>query len=365
MRTLQFNFNNDVNTFTIYEEEDGTIRVPLPGGDEATYANRQQFAEMYAQARDVTPDNLKNWKLVENGDVLSFILRAGTAGVSAAEIQEQMDQVFGELRTEGAFHPLDVERVRQEVAGSRDVMQALVGSANLDVARVVYDRLNAMGAFTEPEQEPEEVDERSEMEKYLDSVLEQDRTLAFFAQLFRLEGNASREQVVEALHASTIPYTVAMLSDLYEDAIRSARANGINVTTRMEALLVVGQEGPDPDEDAKRKLLTAATLAGRDKVNVTSYTVGHSHIRKSATLMRLEELDAIDVFMSGNTPIVVSFDPAVDEELEREREEAEAEANAGNHGYDTYDDDYDEDYDEDYDGDDDDYDGDDDDYEGF
>ena len=73
MRTLQFNFNNDVNTFTIYEEEDGTIRVPLPGGDEATYANRQQFAEMYAQARDVTPDNLKNWKLVENGDVLSFI----------------------------------------------------------------------------------------------------------------------------------------------------------------------------------------------------------------------------------------------------------------------------------------------------
>lgn len=357
MRTLQFNFNNDVNTFTIYEEEDGTIRVPLPGGDEATYANRQQFAEMYAQARDVTPDNLKNWKLVENGDVLSFILRAGTAGVSAAEIQEQMDQVFGELRTEGAFHPLDVERVRQEVAGSGDVMQALVGSANLDVARVVYDRLNAMGAFTEPEPEPEpeEVDERSEMEKYLDSVLEQDRTLAFFAQLFRLEGNASREQVVEALHASTIPYTVAMLSDLYEDAIRSARENGINVTTRMEALLVVGQEGPDPDEDAKRKLLTAATLAGRDKVNVTSYTVGHSHIRKSATLMRLEELDAIDVFMSGNTPIVVSFDPAVDEELEREREEAEAEANVGNHGYDHYDDDDDDDYDDDYDGDDDDY----------
>ena len=183
--------------------------------------------------------------------------------------------------------------------------------------------------------------------------------------LFHLEGNASREQVVEALHASTIPYTVAMLSDLYEDAIRSARENGINVTTRMEALLVVGQEGPDPDEDAKRKLLTAATLAGRDKVNVTSYTVGHSHIRKSATLMRLEELDAIDVFMSGNTPIVVSFDPAVDEELEREREEAEAEANTENRGYDTYDDDYDGDDDDGYDGDDDDYDGDDDDYEGF
>lgn len=355
MRQLRFNFNNEVDSFEIIEQDDKTIHVPMPGGDEIVYDNIQQFAEFYAQARDVKPEHLKNWVLVENGDVVSFILRAGTAGVSAEEAQESLDRIFRELRENGQYHPLEVERLRQTLNGAEDVMATLAMSDRPELAQVIYDRLNEMHVFDEPEQEPEEEpDTRSDMERYLDIMLESDKTLAVFGEILNLGPAAGKEEILEALEASTIPYTVASLSTLYEQVIHNAIVNGINVDDRMDAILVVSQFAMN-DPDACRKLEYPVRLAGRNFLNVTKYTVGRHHIRKESQILDLAELDGVVFLLKDNQPVVINFDAEVDAALEEERarqeeedaarREAEAEDYEDDGDYD-YEDDY-EDYDED------------------
>ena len=352
MRHLRFNFNNEVDSFEIIQEDDGMIRVPMPGGDEITYDNLQQFAEFYAQSRDVKPEYLKNWTLVENGDVVSFVLRAGTAGVSANEVTESLDQVFREMREEGNFHPLDIERVRQAVYGANDLMGALALSDRQELAQAIYDRLDQMGVFTEPEPEPEpEPDTRSDMERYLDDVLERDKTLAFFGMMLNIGPRAEKDEILAELENSTIPYNVGSLSELYENAIRSARENGIHVDDRFDAILVMSQSIPVEEGNTDQaKLVNSARMAGRDFLNVVKYIVGHRHIRKDATILSLDDLNGTELVMKGNVPITVTYDQTVDEELERERAEEEAaRQEEEDYEYDDYE------YD-DFDGDDDDYD---------
>ena len=65
-----FNFNNeqvitpiDVDTVT------GEVTFELDG-ESTTFESVQEFAEFYADTRNVKPENLKNWTLVEDGDTL-------------------------------------------------------------------------------------------------------------------------------------------------------------------------------------------------------------------------------------------------------------------------------------------------------
>lgn len=348
MKQMYFNFNNEVDRFEILvNEETGIVQIPGEGGEVlAEYASLQQFAEVYAQARDVKPEHLKNWMLVEHGDVASFILRAGTAGVAAAEIAEDMQAVLEEARMDGGFHPLAIRRVENELQGAADVMDALATSSEQEVARFVYDRLNDRGVFVEPVVEEPEVDTRSDMERYLDRVLEQDKTLAFFANLLQTPV-AEKAVLLDALEHSNIPYTVAMLSSLYEDAIRGAM-DGIGVHDRFTAILVIAQAVPAEDGEAsKKQLLTAARMAGRDSVNITSYIVGQHHVREVAKMMSAQELRESALFMVNSKPVVVTFSDTIDAELEAERA-AEEERRAMEVEDDDEDDyDYDEEYDED------------------
>lgn len=330
MRTLHFNFNNEVDTFEIREEDDGRIVIPGEDGEAmAEYQSLQQFAEIYAQARDVRPDNLKNWTLVEHGDVVSFVLRAGTAGVSAEEIRPAVEDALAAVAAMDGFHPLDVERVRQDLQDADDVMRALALSSAADVARAVYDRLAEANAFVVAapvEEEAPEVDERSALERYLDDVKENDGSLAFFANMMGLDADAGKEEILVAFEASPVPYTAEMVANLYEDAVGNAMG-GIHVENRFDALLVIMQSVPaDPDEAAKNRLKVATGLAGRAVLNIGSYTVGRHHVKKSAALIPLAELDNMDLYMVDNKPMTVTFDPDVDAELEAEREEKEARA---------------------------------------
>ena len=322
MRHLRFNFNNEVDSFEIIQEDDGMIRVPMPGGDEITYDSLQQFAEFYAQARDVKPERLKNWTLVENGDVVSFILRAGVAGVTAQEARESLDQVFREMREDGSYHPLEIERVKQALNDSEDIMRTLAMSDRPELAQAIYDRLDQMGVFTEPEPEPEpEPDTRSDMERYLDEVLERDKTLAFFGMMLNIGPGAEKDEILAELENSTIPYNVGSLSELYENAILSARENGIHVDDRFDAILVMSQNIPVTEGNTDHvKLVNSARMAGRDFLNVVEYTVGHRHIRKDATILPLDDLNGTELVMKGNVPITVTYDQTVDEELEKEKQ---------------------------------------------
>lgn len=357
MKTLYFNFNNEVTRFPVQQnEETGRITVAGDGGQEASFENMQQFAEMYAQARDVKPEHLKNWMLVYDGDVVSYILRAGTAGVSMSDIREPLVAVLDEMEADGMFHPLDVQRARMALlraSGDSDASEVLASCAETEIARTVYDRLAEQGAFTEPEPEP--VDERSEVQKYLDSVLEEDGTLIFFGTLLSV-GDVDKEEILAAIEASPIPYTASSLRHMYAEALAAAMEEGINVDNRFKALLVATHTVPEEISAAtKNQLIVSANMAGRSSVNLTRYVVGQKHIRVETALFTRMELNDADVFRDGKVPVVVVFDENVDEELEEERRQAEEEAarvgetNAHN-GYNGYDeDDGEEDEEDDYD----------------
>ncbi len=332
MRTIHFNFNNEVDSFPITEEDDG--RVTIHGEDGAVmaeYEGIEQFAQFYAQARDVRPDHLKNWVLVEQGDVVSYVLRAGTAGVSSEQIEELIDEAFADIQAAGTVHPLDLNRVRMELVDVPDVMQALAQSMVPDAAKVVYDALAAKDAFVAPEltaELEEEPDTRSEMERYLDQVLETDQSLVFFARMVNQPDTAGKEEILAAFAASLIPYTVEMASNLYEGALTEAMKNA-GVNGRFEALLVLTQTVPgEPDGEIVSKYMVSAHMAGRTAINLPVYRVGRRYIKQSAKLVPFEELVQETIYDRNGTPVVISFDDAVDDEVETELEAARAEMEA-------------------------------------
>lgn len=332
MRTIHFNFNNEVDSFPITEEDDG--RVTIHGEDGAVmaeYEGIEQFAQFYAQARDVRPDHLKNWVLVEQGDVVSYVLRAGTAGVSSEQIEELIDEAFADIQAAGTVHPLDLNRVRMELVDVPDVMRALAQSLVPDAAKVVYDALAAKDAFVAPEltaELEEEPDTRSKMERYLDQVLETDQSLVFFARLVNQPDTAGKEEILAAFAASLIPYTVEMASNLYEGALTEAMKNA-GVNGRFEALLVLTQTVPgEPDGEIVSKYMVSARMAGRTAINLPVYRVGRRYIKQSAKLVPFEELVQETIYDRNGTPVVISFDDAVDDEVETELEAARAEMEA-------------------------------------
>ena len=78
--TKQFNFNHEEHV-THFELDNETGRVSFEvQGITQEFASAQELAEFYATARGVTPDKLKNWTLIEDGDYYAFVLRAATAG---------------------------------------------------------------------------------------------------------------------------------------------------------------------------------------------------------------------------------------------------------------------------------------------
>lgn len=84
MSTKYFNFNNEQELFPIdYDDETGKVSVSM-GDETAEFDDVQDFAENYAVARNVLPENLKNWTLINDPDTdsFSFVLKAGTAGMS-------------------------------------------------------------------------------------------------------------------------------------------------------------------------------------------------------------------------------------------------------------------------------------------
>ena len=147
-----FNFNNeqaitpiDVDTVT------GEVTFELDG-ESTTFESVQEFAEFYADARNVKPENLKNWALVEDGDTYSFILRAGSAGVD----ERDMANVARTLRESG-MSPVEVARAmadlqaeareQQEVRQQEsirervieDAMENLAGTNDEKLLMLAYD----------------------------------------------------------------------------------------------------------------------------------------------------------------------------------------------------------------------------------
>lgn len=328
MKVCQFNFNNEVNTFTIHVEDEGENKgkVTVPGENGtvlAEYDSVEQLAEIYAQARDVKPENLKNWVLLQHGDVYSFVLRAGTAGVNVSEVEEQLENVLTSLG--GTHHALSIARAREQIMadGTVDLVDALVHCSETEVARDVYDAMSAVINGTEAVEEAveEEVDNRSDLEKYIDSMEEVPGALNFLAVIAGLTAGAEKAEVLEALNNSFALSHVNSLKAVFDNAVNDAIQEGIGVRNSADALTVITQTAAgDKDENAKARLIAATRMAGRDKVNISVDIVGSKHIRHTAEIVPLDEVEVADLLVRDNVPYIVRFSDTIDEELEAERD---------------------------------------------
>ena len=109
MSTKHFNFNNEADLTPIeVNDETGVVEFTLDG-QVATFESVQEFAEFYALARNVIPENLKNWTLTEDGNHVAFVLRAGTAGLDVDEIAN----IANGLRAAG----MSPEEIGRAIAG--------------------------------------------------------------------------------------------------------------------------------------------------------------------------------------------------------------------------------------------------------
>lgn len=329
MRTCQFNFNNEADVFTVHLEEDGTVTIPGNDGEViAEYDSMQQLAEIYAQSRDVRPDNLKNWILLENGDTFSFVLRAGTAGINVCEVEEQLEEVFESLT--GRFHPLNIARAKEQIMGdgTADLTAVLIHCTETDIAREVYDDMAdqiAGNGEAAPAETVAEEDIRTPIQAYLDQIAEQPGRLALCAVLAGLPADSERAAVEEALEASYALSNVETLALTCRNVIADAMERGINVCNERDAIMVITQAPVDAaDEAMKTRLIETATLARRNAVNIVEDVVGTHHIRHAARLVSLAELATLNLYARGNTPVIVIFSDTVDEELEAEQEAAQA-----------------------------------------
>lgn len=335
MRECQFNFNNDVDTFTIHVEDDGRVIVPGENGPLAEYESIEQLAEMYAQSRDVKPENLKNWVLLENGDVYSFVLRAGTAGIDVSECEEQLEQVFQSL--EGNHHALSIARAKEQIMadGTADLTEALVHCSETEVARDVYDAMQRIFEGSETEAEPEEEDNRSDLEKYLDEQEEIPGSLSLIAFVAGLPVNVDKAALLESLENNRVLSNVGTLRAIYDNTVSEAIENGIGVESAADAITVITQTPVgEKDEDVKARMMQATRMAGRDKVNISVDIVGTTHIRHTAEIVSLEELDNVELLVRDNVPYMVRFNDEIDAELEAERAEAVTEAGQDDESWD-------------------------------
>ncbi len=350
MKVAMFNFNNEVSTLEIHIEDDGRVIVPGEDGPLAEYDSVEQLAEIYAQARDVKPENLKNWVLLQNGDVYSYVLRAGTAGIDVQDVEDQLNDAFASLGDR--YHALSIARAKEQVMldKGRDLVDALVHCTETEIAREVYDAMApvidgaaADGGAAEPV-EPE--DTRSDMEKYIDSMETVPGALKLIATIV---GNPDADKAaILAICTNSIAFSnVETLKTCYNNLINDAVSAGIGVDTEADAITVITQTAAGVKDDAvKARMVTAARAAGRDRVNVSVDVVGRSHIFHTAQMISLADMADADLLVRDNVPYIVRFNPEIDATIEAEIQQQEAEREAERAAYEETDveDDEDPDY---------------------
>jgi len=253
----RFNFNNEQDTTPIAVDE-VTKAVTFNGVE---FTSVQEFAEFYALARDVKPENLKNWVLVENGDTYSFVLRAATAGHDASEIAIA-------LRAAG-FTP---DEIAQALAGNHVAADEPQDEFTSVLARYDVEFLK-YGAGVETLAQLRELADELVKDAYYDE--DEDEWYNDYHDVFVSFESQARLKL--ATEFPEIPadfafaYTQGTLADKYES---------------------------NPEE--ANKILTVAHLAGRDDVQV--YVVSEN----GAERRRLSNLQAYThVYVVGNKVIVV------------------------------------------------------------
>ena len=240
MSTKHFNFNNEADLTPIeVNDETGVVEFTLDG-QVATFESVQEFAEFYALARNVVPENLKNWTLTEDGNHVAFVLRAGTAGLDADEIAnianglrvagmspEEIGRAIAGIQTAQTDQTLQnqvvepeetnsdiVERVASEFIADPVANLALVSLYSAD--NLMHDIVQDESLFTPVEDEDDDDFDEDDDDFDEDDDDDDDDDFDFDFDWFHGDDDASTlESTVRHNLITRIQEKIAELSDVY------------------------------------------------------------------------------------------------------------------------------------------------------
>lgn len=289
--TKYFNFNNEQALTQVEQHEDGTVTFAI-GDAHESFDSLQEFAEFYALARNVLPENLKNWVLIEDGNQFAFVLRASTGAVTDAEIETVTRALFAAGRT-----PSEVGVILAEIlenAGGRDE----------DV-----DGVTEGGDYQEFKSELERIYSAEEI-SFIFGIYCVDSIKGLFDDLVDAELETEFEQQYYDEYTGEIEigydeisYVQAMLNDVavsFEDALNELSHNIPRVPKDVLIAIVNGSTDElagDGQEDVAKQFF-AASVAGRPTVEVA--IVDKEHHTGEVRMVSADEL------AQYATPLMVS-----------------------------------------------------------
>ena len=286
--TKYFNFNNEQALTQVEQHEDGTVTFAI-GDAHESFDSLQEFAEFYALARNVLPENLKNWVLIEDGNQFAFVLRASTGAVTDAEIKAITRALFAAGRT-----PSEVGVILAEIlenANGRDE----------DVEGVTED-----GDYREFKSELERIYSTEEI-SFIFGIYSVDSIKELFDDLVDAELETEFEQLyydeyiggIEIgiggieIGYDEISYVQAMLNDVaakFKDALDELSHDIPRVPKNVLIAIVNGSTDElagDAQEDVAKQFFAAA-VAGRPTVEVA--IVDKEHLTGEVRMVSADEL---------------------------------------------------------------------------
>lgn len=298
-----FNFNNEQALTPIdVDQATGEVSFELDG-DVTTFESVQEFAEFYADARNVKAANLKNWSLVEDGDIYSFVLRAGSAGVdesvlastartlrasgmSAEEVARAMFNMQAEIREQEKQEQAEARREREDIV--ERTLERVTGTTDEKLLFLAYDvtssdelRAAVEGdvSLFEDNREVLEDDEEEYDDEYDDEWEEEDLEEELddhdlFVMNINKKIRAQKEEVESAF--PSVPLDIALSVIFLEEVKEGYREGAVDAFEKAKRVAsVAGRSVPVTiidcvDTDAP---VVISTFHNKDGVDVTDGTL--------------------------------------------------------------------------------------------
>lgn len=251
MSTKYFNFRHEENLVEL-NVNDETGRVEVRGVE---FDSVEEFAEQYALARDVRPDQFKNWALTENGDTYIYDLRAATAGNDLAAIATAL--------REAGFTP-------EEVAKALAAQQALE-AAPAPVAVPDTETARAVREFV--------ADNESELVllSFELGIPDVDGLIRFVEAADLSDYIEYEDDFGDIFERDTYEATSEYLYDKVVAARQHLNEELPDVPVVFAALYKLGRLAEvERHEDLITQVFTTAEVSGRPSVQIVTITDGHS-----------------------------------------------------------------------------------------
>lgn len=251
MSTKYFNFRHEENLVEL-NVNDETGRVEVRGVE---FDSVEEFAEQYALARDVRPDQFKNWALTQNGDTYIYDLRAATAGNDLAAIATA-------LRAAG-FTP-------EEVANALAAQQA-AEAASAPVVAPESERARTVREFVDDNEN------NLVLLSFELGIPDLDGLIRFVDEADLSEYEEYDDDFGDVYDRDTYEATAEYLYDKVVAARQHLNEELPDVPVVFAALYKLGRLADvERNEDLITQVFTTAEVSGRPSVQVVTIENGHS-----------------------------------------------------------------------------------------